>query len=160
MPRTDLQKIYALLPFNPFNSGNYQIDPTWISCDLHVVTLDAVDTSGVSRRRINDVYVAFGSMVILDSHGYFIKRPPVSLIGESVVRLFSDNMDWVKQQVKPINLDALRLSFRQRSAASEKSDQMTEQQLRALKASPAYDHEVYTTFVQRILPKATPGVLL
>lgn len=159
MPRTDLQKIYALLPFNPFNSGNYQIDPTWISCDLQVVTLDAVDTSGVSRRRINDVYIAFGSMVILDSHGYFIKRPPVSLIGESVVRLFSDNMDWVKQQVKPINLDALRLSLRARTASFEKCE-MTEQQLRALKASPAYEHDVYTSFVQRILPKATPGVLL
>ncbi len=159
MPRTDLQKIYALLPFNPFNSSNFQIDPTWISCDLQVVTLDAVDTSGVSRRRINDVYIAFGSMVILDSHGYFIKRPPVSLIGESVVRLFSDNMDWVKQQVKPINLDALRLSLRARSTSPEES-KMTEQQLRALKASPAYEHEAYTSFVQRILPKATPGVLL
>lgn len=159
MPRTDMQKVYALLPFNPFNSGNFEIDPTWVSCDLHVVTLDAVDGQGVPRRRINDVYVAFGSMVILDSNGYFIKRPPVELIGESVVRLFSNNMDWLQQRMKPINIDALRLAFRVRAMRGE-DVKLTETQLRNLRASPAYDHPAYMEFVQRILPKGTHGTML
>lgn len=160
MPRTDVQKVYALLPFNPFNSGNFDIDPTWVSCELHVVTLDAVDKDGVSRRRLSNVFVAFGAMAIIDSHGYFIKRPPTNLIGESVVRLFSDNMDWLKQQAKPINSDALVLCFRKRTANSKEDEHLTEKQLRGLRHSPAYDHKVYTDFVSRILPKATPGALL
>lgn len=161
MPRTDVQRVYALLPFNPFNSGNYAIDPTWITTTLPVVTIDAVDKDGVPFRRLSNVYVAFGSMVILDNNGYFIKRPPVNLIGESVVRLFSNDMDWLDQKSKPISLDALTLCFRKRIANSSKEDaHLTEAQLRSLRHSPAYDHQVYTEFVSRILPKATPGVLL
>ena len=160
MPRTDVQKVYALLPFNPFNSGNFDVDPTWISCELNVVTLDAVDKDGVTRRRLSNVFVAFGAMVIIDSHGYFIKRPPVNLIGASVVRLFSDNMDWLKQQAKPISSDALVLCFRKRAANSKEDQHLTEAQLRALRHSPAYDHDVYTNFVSRILPKGAPGAIL
>lgn len=161
MPRTDLQKVYALLPFNPFNSGNFTIDPTWVSCELPVVTIDATDKDGVPRRRLSNVYVAFGSMVILDAHGYFIKRPPVNLIGESVVRLFSDNLDWLKQQIKPISSDALTLCFRARAAKSKTEDaHLTEHQLRELRHSPAYDHGVYKEFVSRILPKGTLGVII
>lgn len=145
MPTTTEGIVYALLPATVMKQ-----QPTWVKLRTNIVNLGSVHLDGTPRRRLSNVRLAFGSFVIVDAYGYFIKRPSVQYTGVSSVRLFKDGVAWldkVSAYTDEVTVSVLlkRFSASLGSPSKELSDVM--------QSNPTPDSAAFTEFLNFLLPK-------
>lgn len=131
-----------------FAQGVLTIDAVWVKSTVEYNSL----TKQLANTKLQQTALA-----IVDSNGYFIKRPPTEIIGYTQ-RVYTDGLQWLTKNSKTFPESALHQISDKRTLSTLQYDSVR-QYISYLSSNSPFDQPNFKAFLNVALPKGLPSLL-